>query len=102
MSPATAGTAPTGGTLDGSSLTPDYDPFGSAADLSAAGISGSVPAPVTPSVSLPVPSSGYDGSGLMANYDPLGSATDLQAAGISGSVPPTPAPIVGEERQLLL
>jgi hypothetical protein len=93
MSPATAGTAPTGGTLDGSSLTPDYDPFGSAADLSAAGISGSVPAPVTPSVSLPVPSSGYDGSGLMANYDPLGSATDLQAAGISGSVPPTPAPI---------
>ena len=93
MSPAAAGTAPTGGTLDGSTLMPDYDPFGSAADLSAAGISGSVPAPITPSVSLPVPSSGYDGSGLMANYDPFGSATDLQAAGISGSVPPAPAPI---------
>lgn len=91
MQPATA--APTGGTLDGSTLMPDYDPMGSVSDLQAAGISGSVPAPVTPSTSIPVPASGYDGSGLMSNYDPFGSATDLQAAGISGSVPPAPAPI---------
>jgi len=43
MQPAAA--APTGGTLDGSTLMPDYDPMGSVSDLQAAGISGSVPAP---------------------------------------------------------
>ena len=46
IQPATA--APTGGTLDGSTLMPDYDPMGSVSDLQAAGISGSVPAPSGP------------------------------------------------------
>jgi hypothetical protein len=48
MSPATAAK----GTLDGSTLMPDYDPFGSASDLQAAGISGSVPPP--PPSGIPV------------------------------------------------
>jgi hypothetical protein len=48
MNPATAAK----GTLDGSTLMPDYDPFGSASDLQAAGISGSVPPP--PPSGIPV------------------------------------------------
>lgn len=50
MQPATA--APTGGTLDGSTLMPDYDPMGSASDLQAAGINTSYPA--VPSGPVPI------------------------------------------------
>lgn len=69
-STAAAGTAPTGGTLDGSTLMPDYDPFGSAADLSAAGISSSAPAAVLPAAPPVVPPTGPVPDANVISYTP--------------------------------
>jgi hypothetical protein len=55
LMPSVTSAAPTGGTLDGSTLMPDYDPFGSAADLSSAGITSGTPISAAPDIStMPV------------------------------------------------